>query len=63
MCKLDIAIAGCGPAGLAAAQLLHRDGNRVTMFERFDRLGPDDTATGLADGGADAPLLTVVLRD
>ena len=34
---LDIAIAGCGPAGLAAALLLHRDGHRVTMFERFDR--------------------------
>lgn len=32
----DIAIAGCGPAGLAAALLLQRDGHRVTIFERFD---------------------------
>ena len=32
---LDIAIAGCGPCGLAAALLLHRDGHRVTLFERF----------------------------
>ena len=35
MKPLDIAIAGCGPGGLAAALLLHRDGHRVTMFERF----------------------------
>ena len=32
----EIAIAGCGPAGLAAALLLHRDGHRVTLFERFE---------------------------
>jgi salicylate hydroxylase len=31
----DIGIAGCGPAGLAAALLLHRDGHRVTLYERF----------------------------
>lgn len=30
-----IAVAGCGPAGLAAALLLARDGHRVTLFERF----------------------------
>ena len=36
MRTLDIAVAGCGPAGLAAALLLHRDGHRVTLFERFD---------------------------
>ncbi len=35
MNHLDIAIAGCGPAGLAAALLLRRDGHRVTLFERF----------------------------
>ncbi len=29
-------MAGCGTAGLAAALLLHRDGHRVTLFERFD---------------------------
>jgi salicylate hydroxylase len=34
--KLDIAVCGCGPAGLAAALLLHRAGNRVRMFERFE---------------------------
>lgn len=33
--RLDIAVAGCGTAGLAAALLLHRDGHRVTLFERF----------------------------
>jgi 2-polyprenyl-6-methoxyphenol hydroxylase-like FAD-dependent oxidoreductase len=31
-----IAIAGAGPAGLSAALFLHRDGHRVTIFERFD---------------------------
>src|ERR1700753_4153988 len=35
MKQLDIAIAGCGPAGLAAALSLARDGHRVTLFERF----------------------------
>jgi len=35
MGALDIAIAGCGPCGLAAALLLQRDGHRVTLFERF----------------------------
>jgi 2-polyprenyl-6-methoxyphenol hydroxylase-like FAD-dependent oxidoreductase len=32
---LDIAIVGAGPAGLAAALFLHRDGHRVTIFEKF----------------------------
>jgi salicylate hydroxylase len=36
----DIAIAGCGPAGLAAALLLHRDGHRVRLFERFSAPKP-----------------------
>ncbi len=40
MTPLDIAIAGCGPAGLACALLLHRGGHRVTMFERFDAPRP-----------------------
>ena len=37
---LDIAVAGCGPAGLAAALLLHRDGHRVRLFERFEIVQP-----------------------
>ena len=40
MKPLDIAIAGCGPAGLAAALTLTRDGHRVVMFERFDTPRP-----------------------
>lgn len=35
MGDLDIAIAGCGIAGLAAALLLHRQGHAVTLYERF----------------------------
>lgn len=34
-----VAIAGSGPAGLAAAQELNRRGHLVTVFERSDRLG------------------------
>ncbi|WP_298673249.1 NAD(P)/FAD-dependent oxidoreductase [uncultured Sphingomonas sp.] len=40
MGPLDIAIAGCGPGGLAAALLLKRDGHRVTVFERFETPRP-----------------------
>ena len=43
--KLDIAICGCGPAGLAAALLLHRTGNRVQIFERFAT--PQPVGSGL----------------
>ncbi len=42
---LDIAVLGCGPAGLAAALLLRRDGHRVTLFERFER--PQPLGSGL----------------
>jgi salicylate hydroxylase len=35
-----IAIAGCGPAGLAAALLLARDGHAVELFDRFDAPRP-----------------------
>jgi len=38
--KLDIAIAGAGPAGLAAALALHRDGHKVRIFERFETARP-----------------------
>jgi salicylate hydroxylase len=35
MRHLDIAVCGCGPAGLAVATLLQRAGHRVRIFERF----------------------------
>lgn len=38
--QLHIAIAGAGPAGLAAALYLQRNGHRVTVFERFAEPGP-----------------------
>lgn len=38
--RLDIAIVGAGPAGLAAALFLHRAGHRVTIFERFEAAKP-----------------------
>jgi 2-polyprenyl-6-methoxyphenol hydroxylase-like FAD-dependent oxidoreductase len=37
---MRIAVAGCGPAGLAAALLLARDGHEVRLFERFDTPRP-----------------------
>ncbi len=45
MPALSIAIAGAGPAGLAAALFLHRDGHRVTVFERF--ANPQPIGSGL----------------
>jgi len=33
---LEVAVCGCGPAGLSSALLLHRDGHRVRVFERFE---------------------------
>jgi len=37
---MRIAIAGCGPAGLASALMLGRDGHDVALFERFDEPSP-----------------------
>lgn len=37
---LNIAICGCGPAGLSAALFLHRAGHRVCVFDQFERPGP-----------------------
>ncbi len=34
-----VAVIGSGPAGLAAAAQLNRDGHTVTVFERADRIG------------------------
>ncbi|GAA4177680.1 FAD-dependent oxidoreductase [Shinella granuli] len=40
MKPLDIAIAGAGPAGLAAALFLSRAGHRVELIERFEQPSP-----------------------
>nr|WP_298897081.1 NAD(P)/FAD-dependent oxidoreductase [uncultured Altererythrobacter sp.] len=40
MDSMDIAIAGCGPAGIATALLLNTDGHRVTIFDRFETPSP-----------------------
>ena len=40
MQRANIGVCGCGPAGLAAALLLHRAGHRVRVFERFDTPRP-----------------------
>jgi len=42
---LRVAIAGCGPCGLATALLLHRQGQQVTLFERFEQ--PKPVGSGL----------------
>ncbi|MGD9981647.1 MAG: FAD-dependent oxidoreductase [Hyphomonadaceae bacterium] len=40
MRPLDIAIAGCGVAGLASAALLRRQGARVVIFDKLERPQP-----------------------
>ncbi|QDZ01568.1 FAD-dependent monooxygenase [Nitratireductor mangrovi] len=40
MRQLEIAVAGAGPAGLAAALVLRRAGHKVTIFERFEQAQP-----------------------
>ena len=42
---LEIAVAGCGPAGLATALMLSNDGHRVRLFEQFD--APKPLGSGL----------------
>ena len=38
--RFSIAIAGCGPAGLAAAIMLNQQGHEVVIYDRFDEPGP-----------------------
>lgn len=45
MRELNIAVAGCGPCGLATALLLNNRGHQVTLFERFD--APKPIGSGL----------------
>src|SRR5262245_59608970 len=45
MKRLDIAIAGCGVAGLAAAALLRKHGHRAVIFDRLD--APQPIGSGL----------------
>lgn len=63
---LNIAIAGCGPCGLAAALLLHRAGHHVTLFERFDTPRPIGSGLMIQPTGmaalAQLGLLDEVLR-
>jgi salicylate hydroxylase len=43
--SLEIAIAGAGPGGLAAALALHRQGHKVVVYEQFDK--PKPVGSGL----------------
>lgn len=62
MRTLNIAIAGSGTAGLAAAAMLARDGHRVTIFERFDAARPIGSGLMLQPTGM-AVLSAMGLRD
>ncbi|TPL54759.1 NAD(P)/FAD-dependent oxidoreductase [Mesorhizobium sp. B2-4-6] len=61
----DIAIAGAGPAGLAAGLYLKRAGHKVTIFERFDEPKPVGSGLILQPTGltvlADLGLLAEIL--
>ena len=48
---LRIAIAGCGPAGLAAALLLEQQGHEVTIFDQFEEPGPVGSGLMLQPSG------------
>ena len=51
MRALQIAICGCGPAGLAAALFLHEQGHKLTLFERFSEPKPLGSGLLLQPGG------------
>lgn len=53
MRPLDIAIAGCGPAGLAAALALSRTGHRVRLFDQFDAPRPVGSGLMMQPAGLD----------
>lgn len=63
--KLEIAVAGAGPAGLAVALYLKRAGHRVTIFERFEKPAPVGSGLILQPTGltilADLGLLDEIL--
>jgi 2-polyprenyl-6-methoxyphenol hydroxylase-like FAD-dependent oxidoreductase len=66
MRRLDVAVAGAGPAGLAVALYLRHAGHRVTIFERFERPHPVGSGLMLQPTGqavlADLGLLDRVLK-
>lgn len=53
MKPLEIAIAGCGPAGLAAALALARQGHRIRLFDQFDAPRPLGSGLILQPAGLD----------
>lgn len=54
MKPLDIAIAGCGLAGLAAALALGRLGHKVRLFDQFDEPRPVGSGLMMQPAGLDA---------
>ncbi len=54
MKPLDIAIAGCGPAGLAAAVALARIGHKIHLFDQFDEPKPLGSGLMMQPAGLDA---------
>ena len=42
-----VAVVGSGPAGLAAADQLNKDGHKVTVYERADRMGRPSYVRGI----------------